>query len=147
MRRPKFREQCPEASIREGPEELTPRAEEVGSKKSCINIDHIAEDRWGPFLVDADLHAFCQAIYKGIEGSEWEDMHEHYKEMSKAAGVRKPNESQKSAGPVEDEGSKRQWRGFFMTQNAKTTFWEEINRDWNCGKSTSKTRLWLWTKP
>ena len=29
-----------------------------------------------------------------------------------------------------------------MTQNAKTTFWEEIKRDWNCGKSTSKTQLW-----
>ena len=77
-------------------EELTLRAEEVGSKKSCINIDHIAEDRWGPPLFDADLHAFCQAINKGIEGSEWEDLYEHYKEMSKAAGVRKPNESQKA---------------------------------------------------
>ena len=33
-----------------------------------------------------------------------------------------------------------------MTQNAKTTFWEEVKRDWNCGKSTSKAQLWLWTK-
>ena len=69
--RPKFEEGCPEASIREGPEELTPRAEEVGSQKACINVDHIAEDRWGPPLVDADWHAFCQAIYKRIEGSQW----------------------------------------------------------------------------
>ena len=73
VRRPKLKERCPEASIREGPEELTLRAEEVGSQKSCINVDHTAEDRWRPPLVDADWHAFCQAIYKGFEGSEWED--------------------------------------------------------------------------
>ena len=34
VRRPKFKEGCPEASIREGPEELTPRAEEVGLRNS-----------------------------------------------------------------------------------------------------------------
>ena len=53
-------------SIREAPEELTLRAEAVGTKKSCINADHIAQERWGPPLVDAAWHAFCQAIYKGI---------------------------------------------------------------------------------
>ena len=46
LRRPKFEEGCPEASIREGPEELTLRAEEVRSQKACINVGHIAEDRW-----------------------------------------------------------------------------------------------------
>ena len=57
-------------SIREGPEELTLRAEEVGSQKACSTVDHLAEDRWGPRLADADWHAFCQAIYKGIEGED-----------------------------------------------------------------------------
>ena len=71
VRRPKFEEEGPEASIREGLEELTLRAEEVGSPKSCIKVGHIAEDRWGPPLVDTDWYTFCQAIYKGIEGSEW----------------------------------------------------------------------------
>ena len=74
---------------------------------------------WRPPFVDADWHAFCQAIYKGIESSEWEVLYEHYKEMSKAAGVRD-----------------------LMTQNARTTFWGDIRRDWNCGKSTSKTHFW-----
>ena len=46
VRRPKFKEGGPEASIREGPKELTLRAEEVGSQKSCFNVDHIAEDKW-----------------------------------------------------------------------------------------------------
>ena len=61
VRRPKFEEGCSEASIREGAEALTPRAE-VGSQKSCINVDHTAEDRWRPPSVDADWHAFCQAF-------------------------------------------------------------------------------------
>ena len=33
--------------------------------------DHIAKERWGPLLVDYDWHAFCQALYKGIEGEDW----------------------------------------------------------------------------
>ena len=68
VRRPKCEEGSPEVLIREGLEELTLRAEEVGTQKSCINVDHIAQERWGSPLVDADCHAFCQAIYKGIEG-------------------------------------------------------------------------------
>ena len=96
VRRPKFEEGYPEVSMRQGPEELTLRTEEVGSQKACINVDHIAEDRWGPPLADADWHAFCQAIYKGIEGSDCGKLYEHYKELSRAAGVRKPHESQKA---------------------------------------------------
>ena len=37
----------------------------------------------------------------------------------------------KSKGPLEHEGGKR----FFTTQNAKTTFWEEIKRDVALGKA------------
>ena len=49
---------APRCRIREGPEELTLRKEEVGLQKiACINDDHIAEDRWRPSLVDADWHA------------------------------------------------------------------------------------------
>ena len=69
VRRPKC-EELGQVSIREGLEELTLRTEEVRSKKSCINVDHIAQDRWSPPLVDADWHAFCQASCKGIEGRE-----------------------------------------------------------------------------
>ena len=50
VRKLKFEEECPEVSIREGPEELTLRTDEVGSKKKCVNVDHIAEDRWRPSL-------------------------------------------------------------------------------------------------
>ena len=76
VRRPKFEEGSPEVLIREGPEELTLRTEEVGSHISYINVEHIAEDRWGPPLVDADWRAFWQAIYKGIEGEDWGELYE-----------------------------------------------------------------------
>ena len=46
--------------------------------------------------MDADWHAFCQAIYKEIEGKEWEEPYHHYREMSQAAGAKKPSESQKA---------------------------------------------------
>ena len=41
----------------------------------------------GQPLVDADWHAFCQAIYKGIEGRDWEgregELYEHHKELKR----------------------------------------------------------------
>ena len=47
--------------------------------------------------MDADWYAFCQAIYKGIEGKEWRELYFHHREMSKAAGAKKkPSESQKA---------------------------------------------------
>ena len=45
--------------------------------------------------MDADWHAFCQAIYKGSEGKEWELYH-HYKELNQATGAKKPSESPKA---------------------------------------------------
>ena len=45
--RPKGSEGEPEVTVRESPDELTLRAEEVGTWKSYINIDHVAKERWG----------------------------------------------------------------------------------------------------
>ena len=78
VRRPKCEDGGHEVSTREGPEELTLRTEGVGSQKSCIK------------------HAFCQAINKGIEGEDWEELYDCYTEMSRAVGVKKPNENQKA---------------------------------------------------
>ena len=94
--RPKVPEGCPEVRVRENPDEWTWRAEEEGTSKALINDDHIKPERWGPPLVDADWYAFCQALYKGIEGDDWEEMYESHKEMSRAVGVRKPQEAQKA---------------------------------------------------
>ena len=91
MRKPKVPEGCLEATVRENSDELTLRAEEVGTLKTYINVNHIEEERWGHPLVDYDWYAFCQALHEGIEGEDWGDMYEAYKEMCRA-GVKKPQE-------------------------------------------------------
>ena len=47
-------------------------------------------------LVDYDSYAFCQALYKGIEGEGWGELYDAYKETSRAVGVKKPQEAQKA---------------------------------------------------
>ena len=129
VRRPMFEEGCTELTIREGPEELTLRTKEVGSKKS-VHQSRSHCGGHGPLLVDADWRAFCQAIYKGIEGRDWEGLYEHYKEMSRAAGVRKPNETQKARAHQKMKTAKDRRDDFY---DPKTTF---LGRN--------RTRLELW---
>ena len=49
----------------EGADGSTLRADEVGTLRSFINVDHIESNRWAPPF-DADWHASCQGVYKGI---------------------------------------------------------------------------------
>ena len=91
--------------VRESPDELTLRAEEVVTWKALMNVDHIEQERWGPPLVDADWYAFCQALYKGIEGEDREEMYECHREMSRAVGAKKPQEAPKSKSFVDHESS------------------------------------------
>ena len=109
MRRLKFKEGCPEVSIREGPEELT-----------------------GPPLVDADWCAFCQAIYKGIEGKEWEDLYEHCKEIGKVAGVRKTNDSQKA---------RALWK-MKAARDCGEDFYDPERKDNILGRKKKRLELW-----
>ena len=132
VRRPTCEECSPEASIREGPKKLTLRAEEVGTQKSCTNVDHVAQENWRPPLVDADWHAFCQTIYKGIEREDWEDLYEHYKEMSKAAGVKKPNENQRAKAVWKMKAAKDREEDFYDPERKENIL------------ERSKTRLELW---
>ena len=67
VRKPKVPEGCQEVTVRESPDELTLRAEEVGTLKAYINVDHIEKERWCLPLVDYDWCAFCQVLCKGIE--------------------------------------------------------------------------------
>ena len=73
FKKQQFSEAFSGANIREGAGELTVRAEEVRMQRAFINTKHIELERWGPPPVDADWHAFCQTIHKGIEGEEWEE--------------------------------------------------------------------------
>ena len=43
VRRPKGSDGCPEVTVRESPDEVTLRADEVGTWKSYINVDHTAK--------------------------------------------------------------------------------------------------------
>ena len=68
VRRPEVPEGCPEVTVRESPDELTLRAEEVGTLKRYINVDHMEKREMRSPLVDFDWYAFCQALYKVVEG-------------------------------------------------------------------------------
>ena len=108
------------------------RVEEVNTSKALINVNHIEPERWGPPLVDADWYAFCQALYKGIEGEDWEDMYESYKEMSGAVGVRKPQEAQKVKALWALKAAKDRKEEFYDPAPE-----EDVSR-------RNKTRLELW---
>ena len=48
VRKPKVPEGGSDVTVRENPDELTLRAEEVGTSKALINVNHIEPERWGP---------------------------------------------------------------------------------------------------
>ena len=73
----------------------------MNTLKAYINVNHMKPERWGPPLVDADWYAFCQALDKGIEREDWEEMYDSYKAMCKALGLksRRRLRRQKPCGP------------------------------------------------
>ena len=73
VRKPKAPEGSSDVIVRESPDEWTLRAEEVNTSNALINVDRVELERWSPPLVDADWCAFSQALYKGIEGEDWEE--------------------------------------------------------------------------
>ena len=107
VRKPKVPEGGSDVTVRESPDELTLRAEEVGTSKAYMDVNHIEPERWGPPLVD-DWHAFFQALYKGIEGEDWEEMYDSYKAMSKAFGKKAAggSEGKSSVGHESSQGKK-----------------------------------------
>ena len=71
VRKPKVSEGCLEVTVRENSDDLPLGADEVGTLKTYINVNHIEKERWCPPLVDYDWYGFCQALYRGIEGEDW----------------------------------------------------------------------------
>ena len=49
-----------------------------------------------PPLVDEDWHAICQAIYKGVEGPECENMYCTFVELQRAVNRKKPGVNKKA---------------------------------------------------
>ena len=62
VKKPQFSEAFPRAVTREGSDELTLRAEEVGMQRGFIDTKHIELERWRPPQVDADWVAFSVRI-------------------------------------------------------------------------------------
>ena len=56
VRKPKAEEGGSDVIVRERPDELTSRAEDVNTLKALINVNHIEPERWGPSQVDADWY-------------------------------------------------------------------------------------------
>ena len=57
------------------------RTGEEGMLRMCINTTSVVDDSWGPRLVGEDWHAVCQAIYRGVEGAEWETLYNKFVDM------------------------------------------------------------------
>ena len=99
-------------------------------------VKHIEPERWGPPLLDADWYAFCQALYKDIEGKYWEEMYDSYKVMSKALGVKKPQESQKA----------KALRAMKAAKNRREEFYD-LARISFLGKSPQRSKCCLGQSP
>ena len=110
---------------------MTLRAEEFDTLEACFNVDHI-DKKWGPPLVDADWQAFCQAIQKGIEGCEWEELHHQYRDLSKAAGAKKPSKSQKA---------KALW-AMKAAKDRGDEFYDLARKDNILGRNQTRLDLW-----
>ena len=104
----------------------------MNTSKALINVNHIEPGRWGPPLVDADWYAFCQALYKGIEREDLEEMYDSCKEMSRAVGVKNPQEAQKA---------KALW-ALKSAKDRKEEFYDPAREEDILRKN--KTRLEMW---
>ena len=56
----------------------------------------LGNKRWGQPQVDADWHAFCQDIFQGVEGPEWEAMYHRYKDLHQALKRKKSGKNKKA---------------------------------------------------
>ena len=83
----------------------------------------------------------ARALYKGIEGKDWEEMNDSCKVLEQGCGCQKTAGGSEGKSPVGHESSQGTDGKSFMIRLVKLTFWEEVERDWTCG-----TQLWPWTR-
>ena len=92
----------------------------------------------GRRLADADWHAFCQAIYKGIEGEEWEELYCHNREMSRGNRSQKPSESQKAKAIWAMKAAKDRGEVCYDPARKEDILGRKKDTSWSFGKSTLK---------
>ena len=86
----------------------------------------------GSPLVDYDWYAFCQALYKGIEGEDWGELYDAYEEMRRAVGVKKPQESWKA---------KALWK-MRAAKDAGEEYYDHTREDNIRGRNETRLALW-----
>ena len=92
--KPRFTTDFPGAVVREGADELTLRAHE-GLLRTFIYTTNVGNKRWEPPPVDQDWHSFCQDMFQGVEGPEWEATYFRYKDLHQAVKNWKYGENKK----------------------------------------------------
>ena len=100
----------------------------------------------GPRFVDYDWHAFCQALYKGIEGEDWRELLDAYKEMSRDLGVKKPQEAQKAKALWKMKAAKDPGEEYYDPTREDNILGRNKTRSalWKEHLKASKIRLWPW---
>ena len=97
MVKPNFTTDYLGAVFREGADELTLRAREEGVLRILSTpLMWDTKKRWKPPLVDLDWHAFCQDIFQGVEGPEWDAMYSQYEDLHQAVKSKKSGEHKKA---------------------------------------------------
>ena len=85
------------AVFQEGADKLTLRAREEGVLRILSTpLMWDTKKRWKPPLVDLDWHAFCQDIFQGVEGPEWDAMFSQYEDLHQVVKSKKSGEHRKA---------------------------------------------------
>ena len=131
VRKPKVPEGCQEVIVRESLDELTLRAEELGTSKALINVDHIEQERWVlPWLMLTGMLSARRCTRASKEKTE--KTCTFRTKMSRAVVVKKPQEAQKA---------KALWK-MKAAKDAGEEYHDLMRKD--SIKGRNKTRLALW---
>ena len=144
VKKSQFSEAFPEAVIKEGADELTLSAEEVGSQRAFIDTKHIEIERWGPPLEDADWRQAKTKELKGKHGKSCIVM--SVQRVEPGGWSQKSEESPKGESPLGNESGLGQEVRKNVIQLAKKIFWAGHEPAWNCGDNISKTRWRNWRR-
>ena len=107
----------------------------------CTSIDATRVGAGRPPLVDegcraVGCHAVGQAIYKGVEGAEWERMYHQFVEMNRAVNVR-PSGSSRAKTLRRQRGDE----DYDQASQQKIVNWEAVRQDlWD---NTCRIQQWL----
>ena len=83
------------------------------------------------------LARFLPSICKGIEGTEWEELYFHCRDISKATGAEKPSESQKAKDREQELK-----RAMKAAKDREEEFYDPARKDNIFGRKQTRLELW-----